>query len=1043
MPNSNENENKIQYTDYQKRAIRRIVDSYMETGNGARFLLSDEVGLGKTIIAKGVIRCLMCKLLKKELEDNFSNGDIEKLVNEHYYYFNVIYICSNMNIAKQNENKLGIYSNQDKKWMNRASCLSSKVMPLTEKRRFGNNGNITYTYGLNEEKICKSEVEFAEVCQDYGEIYGEEDETFQDLKEQVGKLSTRLRILPITLETSIDIKGAGCKEEREYLQTLIRCFSVLEDVEKIENEDGRNVEININENLQNNEDFVTLRKLYERRCDEKFKGACDKVKNDDSTERDAVWETVRKGFAEITMDWLNCEFVIMDEFQNFRDVLSAVTDGTAGDNKNVIQSIFGYETGTKGRKPPYVLLVSATPFRMYMSREESLDEEYAEGEETSEAVDICQVCRFLENRNNDSTLVLALEKYKKTLERYARGDATTKEAVLKEKSAFEEKMTKVFSRMERINVLRELKGEGETVDASGKVEMPCGGIRDLYEYVKELATDRHVEHMGMAQKATSLVSGGVAVTYAEKAPYILSFMNGARVDGKADEGYRIKRDFDKLVSAGKVVYRKNSKSYILKRDYEDMEKPLGEWHGVYENVLEQILDVDAVLKEEMTDLNEAEESKIRRNHPGAARLLWIPSVVRRDKLEGAFQVHADFGKTIMFSDRVVVPRTMAGLISREVRRRLLWLIRAQEKKNYNRDISVGELKKLADTCKKIINETIKFYDGDYSGEIKEIAPVFRASEIGVYAVWSVTGLPIKRDACTNEMRTGEAGDLQLDQAAMWKGLAEYCRIGNLKDVLEEWEYVGSKQILLGIHKATNIKITLYESDDGKLRYPSSDSGEKQENCAIETYYARCIGNSKDDDKVSSIANLQEAFNSPFAPFVFATTSIGQEGLDFHNYADRIVHLSIPVDPTDFEQREGRINRYNCLAIRKALMRWYGGKTAVNQSVREAMDEAFEAARNMLISSDNEKLNSGMIPHWLLARKIENENRLEIAGIKRLVPYFYNSSMMEKYHNMLKLLQLYRSVIGQAEADELLDRLMVNRNEDEVKELYVDFSPYCK
>ena len=89
---------------------------------------------------------------------------------------------------------------------------------------------------------------------------------------------------------------------------------------------------------------------------------------------------------------------------------------------------------------------------------------------------------------------------------------------------------------------------------------------------------------------------------------------------------------------------------------------------------------------------------------------------------------------------------------------------------------------------------------------------------------------------------------------------------------------------------------------------------------------------------------------------------------------------------------------------------------------------------------NQKLNCGIIPHWLVARKRDG-NKLEVAGIKRLVPYFYNSSMMEKYHNMLKLLQLYRSVIGQADADELLERLMVNKKEADVQELYVDFSPY--
>ena len=63
-------------------------------------------------------------------------------------------------------------------------------------------------------------------------------------------------------------------------------------------------------------------------------------------------------------------------------------------------------------------------------------------------------------------------------------------------------------------------------------------------------------------------------------------------------------------------------------------------------------------------------------------------------------------------------------------------------------------------------------------------------------------------------------------------------------------------------------------------------------------------------------SLRLAFNSPFRPFVLATTSIGQEGLDFHYYCRKIVHWNLPANPIDLEQREGRINRRGCLAIRQ-------------------------------------------------------------------------------------------------------------------------------
>lgn len=61
--------------------------------------------------------------------------------------------------------------------------------------------------------------------------------------------------------------------------------------------------------------------------------------------------------------------------------------------------------------------------------------------------------------------------------------------------------------------------------------------------------------------------------------------------------------------------------------------------------------------------------------------------------------------------------------------------------------------------------------------------------------------------------------------------------------------------------------------------------------------------------------VRQAFNSPFWPFVLTTTSIGQEGLDFHQYCRHIMHWNLPGNPVDLEQREGRIHRYKGHAVR--------------------------------------------------------------------------------------------------------------------------------
>lgn len=78
--------------------------------------------------------------------------------------------------------------------------------------------------------------------------------------------------------------------------------------------------------------------------------------------------------------------------------------------------------------------------------------------------------------------------------------------------------------------------------------------------------------------------------------------------------------------------------------------------------------------------------------------------------------------------------------------------------------------------------------------------------------------------------------------------------------------------------------------------------------------------SDDSDEGFSPKSLRNAFNSPFPPYVLVSTSVGQEGLDFHRYCDRVVHWSPPSSPSVMQQREGRVDRFRSLQNRKALKR---------------------------------------------------------------------------------------------------------------------------
>ena len=76
--------------DFQRATVERIFELYK---NGQkRVLIADEVGLGKTLVAKGLIAKIARADYKKMEKPNFK----------------VVYICSNQNIANQNIEKLRI-----------------------------------------------------------------------------------------------------------------------------------------------------------------------------------------------------------------------------------------------------------------------------------------------------------------------------------------------------------------------------------------------------------------------------------------------------------------------------------------------------------------------------------------------------------------------------------------------------------------------------------------------------------------------------------------------------------------------------------------------------------------------------------------------------------------------------------------------------------------------------------------------------------------------------------------------------------------------
>jgi hypothetical protein len=185
---------------------------------------------------------------------------------------------------------------------------------------------------------------------------------------------------------------------------------------------------------------------------------------------------------------------------------------------------------------------------------------------------------------------------------------------------------------------------------------------------------------------------------------------------------------------------------------------------------------------------------------------------------------------------------------------------------------------------------------------------------------------------------------------------------------------------------------------------------------LRCHYAVQLGAQKTTDEAGQtrIINIRESFNSPFRPFVLASTSIGQEGLDFHWYCNEVVHWNLPNNPIDLEQREGRVNRYQSLVVRRRVV----------QAVAE-YDSAPENWKALFTSVESPTWGTDLVPYWHYP---EGD-----AKIRRLIPRLAFSEEARRYPNMQKVLSLYRLAFGQPGQSELLEHLKNLNLDDEALE----------
>jgi hypothetical protein len=179
--------------------------------------------------------------------------------------------------------------------------------------------------------------------------------------------------------------------------------------------------------------------------------------------------------------------------------------------------------------------------------------------------------------------------------------------------------------------------------------------------------------------------------------------------------------------------------------------------------------------------------------------------------------------------------------------------------------------------------------------------------------------------------------------------------------------------------------------------------------------------------------LRTAFNSPFWPHVLVTTSVGQEGLDFHVWCSRLVHWDIPLDPISLEQREGRVSRFGSLAVRRALARENRPKVLLtmrqNSELGSPWRKLEELVDHTFASSHSEKKLSGLQPWWVV-----DGGQFERV---LLAPSF--SQEAGRFEQLLGELNLYRLAIGQPDPENFVERLQGKLSVDELRQLAIDLS----
>ena len=988
--------------DFQRATADRIADIFrqatidtngneIKSGGQRRVLLADEVGLGKTHVASAVIDRV--REMRKALNDDM---------------FRVVYVCSNMSIANQNIEKLGIKNKADVT----ESRLSMQHLTIRER----------------EAKIVNSK------------------------SSKMGEI-----IIPLTPSTSFSLRGnsKGNAAERALIVTILERFNEFSNFQhhlsrlfqassgnsgwgywlkrysKRVSDLGQSYIKDVHQYLYSNQIFLDIQ--------EELIG---KFKNGDLSNLDStrIINMLRRIFADLSLSMLEPDLIIMDEFQRF----SSLLDYNDESEQSVIAKKFFEQ---EGAQQPLILLLSATPYKLFSTLEElteyNADEHYE---------DFNRLMKFLFSGENEFHELWSDYSHKLSHIRTEKFDV-----ILASKQLAEQKMYHGMCRTERLN-------EG-LISTEAVVEIPISTDDILSFCEMQRIVSACKEASGRSSKLRFSWSN-VPMEYVKSSPYLLSFM----------DTYELKQKISTVYQGRFKGLPEPSKQVLLR------EEDISQFHKI------------PMRNARMQYLRDMMLPKGR----GTEFLLWVPASrpYYTTNAENPFVKNHNFSKVLVFSAWEMVPRMIATLMTYEAEREVIFS--KYKKAGYDKRTGGNRLKPDAQSILVYPSKFLAslYIPSDFYGEKLHIIKTHIKRQIS-NAVQGIptserrnygkilrviewldnpeTERPDEMPANTIEILTDMAiaapgvclyrilKDFDMAREAakgfitifnrrlsgyiidkiqdkyhedefFLDGVIDYCVLGNLQAVLDEYYHLCSTpdNFIKKMNDAfINVSTLRIDTDNS---FGSADGNK----FAMRVSYAVPFTKAKNtaDEKIEAHSNnIRTAFQSPFYPFIIASTSVGQEGLDFHWYCRKIVHWNLPSNPQDLEQREGRINRYKCLAIRRNIAKIF-------PDIYD-WDKLFDSA-NEEVRKQFGKRYSEMVPNWCLPTEWLHNSNIDIEWIERIVPQYPMSSDIDKYHRLIDVLSLYRLTMGQPRQEELLEMLeTLSLDDKQIRQLLFDLSPISR